>query len=146
MRPPIPRGGGPVTAAEMLDDQLGQDVPGGCVSCSAVQTVVREDEGIYRMTISHDDSCPVLAHHSKIGPLEARLAALREDWRRWRDIDPEMLAAREDLDFGDIMPEAGGDRVLAARAWRAGILAQLREIGHGLADQLARERERVAGA
>lgn len=129
---------------EMLDAHVDQgQVAGGCDHCAATQTMHRESEGIYRLAIAHDTVCPVLAHHTRIAPLAARLAELRRQWRMWKDVDPEELAQREDLEFDDMYPEALGDRVLAARMFRAGVMAQIRELGHGLAEQLAAERERA---
>jgi hypothetical protein len=122
--------------SELLDAHIGQEIAGGCDTCSAVQTVRRETEGVYRMTVAHDDGCPVLAFHTDILPLKTQLAELRREWHMWNDVAPEQLAERDDLDLSEIVPEARGDRVLAARAWRAGILAQLEVLGAALAERL----------
>lgn len=42
-----------------LCDQL--PVPGGCPDCNAEQTMTRDGNGIYRLTVAHDDTCPWLA-------------------------------------------------------------------------------------
>lgn len=43
----------------ILDEVLGLRIPGGCEHCEAYQ-VVRKVEGIYLMTVYHDDWCPNL--------------------------------------------------------------------------------------
>jgi hypothetical protein len=39
--------------------------PGGCDSCDAEQKL-RNDNGIWRLTIMHDDWCPFIAQHQKM--------------------------------------------------------------------------------
>ena len=39
----------------------GAEVPGGCADCDAYQTVRPLAEGIWNVTVHHDDGCPVLA-------------------------------------------------------------------------------------
>ncbi len=41
---------------------LGQKVPGGCDDCDAYQHL-REHDGIYVLTVAHDDWCPTLAKY-----------------------------------------------------------------------------------
>ena len=38
----------------------GQHVRGGCDSCDAHQTLEEVDDGIWSLTVHHDDDCPVL--------------------------------------------------------------------------------------
>ena len=36
----------------------GQQIRGGCASCNAYQTL-DEDDGVYALTVHHDDDCPI---------------------------------------------------------------------------------------
>lgn len=44
----------------VLDAMVGRRTPGGCEDCSAYQTVVRTGDGVYDLTVHHDDTCPRL--------------------------------------------------------------------------------------
>ena len=39
---------------------VGRRLPGGCNDCNAYQTMTRVDDGLYVLTVHHDESCPVL--------------------------------------------------------------------------------------
>jgi hypothetical protein len=41
----------------LLDALQGRQVPGGCADCDAVQVVDQQD-GVYVITVRHDDTCP----------------------------------------------------------------------------------------
>lgn len=120
-----------MSTEEMLNEAVGQDIPGGCDDCDAVQRM-REDDGIYVLSIQHSDDCPALASHRQ-APARQRLAALREQWLWWRDADPERIA---EVDVELDLTEAGGDRLLAIRAWRAARMAELQVLGTALAEQV----------
>lgn len=129
---------GAVTVTEVLDAHVGQETPGGCDHCDAVQAIGSDAEftGIYRITIYHDDDCPNLAHHRQ-APLRQRLTELREAWTWWNEMDPERVAADTSIDLvPEALTDAGGDRLLAVTAWRAGRLAELEVLGRAIADQL----------
>ena len=53
---------GPNPIHEMLAKEAakGQRVRGGCDSCDAFQTLEEVDEGVWSLTVHHDDWCPVL--------------------------------------------------------------------------------------
>jgi hypothetical protein len=36
-------------------------IPGGCEHCEATQVVRAVDSGVWRLTVRHQDDCPVLA-------------------------------------------------------------------------------------
>jgi hypothetical protein len=57
----------------MLGPLDGARTPGGCDHCDAYQTVRPELEGVWRLTVHHDDECPELARRSGDvrGPEEA---------------------------------------------------------------------------
>jgi hypothetical protein len=124
-----------LSAAELLDVHVGQEVPGGCMDCDAVQRM-REDDGIYVLNIQHSDGCPTLAAHRQ-APARQRLAALREQWLWWRDADPERIA---EVDVELDLTEAGGDRLLAIRAWRAARMAELEVLGTALAERIENDQ------
>lgn len=44
-----------------LDALLDQHVPGGCADCDAY-TYTQLVDGIYRMAVYHDPTCPYLTH------------------------------------------------------------------------------------
>lgn len=46
-------------AAAALDPLVGRRIPGGCDDCDAYQSMVLT-EGIYMLTVHHDDTCPWL--------------------------------------------------------------------------------------
>ena len=46
------------STASYLDSMTGHRMPGGCDDCDAYQTVTREAEGMYRMLVHHDATCP----------------------------------------------------------------------------------------
>ena len=46
----------------------GARIPGGCDHCDAYQTAAAIDDGIYRVTVHHDDDCQVIAAHEKGRP------------------------------------------------------------------------------
>lgn len=126
-----------MSAAEHLDTLVGREVAGGCARCPAVQRVERQGDGIYSLTIAHDDHCPTLRLHAEVLPLRVKVAELRRQWHLWHGKTPEELAQRDDIDFNAMFPEADCDRVLAARAWRASVLAQLEVLGTEFARRLA---------
>jgi hypothetical protein len=47
----------------ILRGMVGYTHPGGCDTCTATQTLAEVHPGVFVNTISHDDDCPVLAHH-----------------------------------------------------------------------------------
>jgi hypothetical protein len=49
----------PVTATIAAID--GAQIPGGCTSCTAYQTIAAHADGpnLHRITVHHDDDCPV---------------------------------------------------------------------------------------
>jgi hypothetical protein len=50
-----------MSIASILAPLIGSEVPGGCDTCDAIQTVQRLDCGrVYRLTVAHDWSCPTL--------------------------------------------------------------------------------------
>ncbi|ROR53277.1 hypothetical protein EDD41_0412 [Luteococcus japonicus] len=48
-----------IQALDAMCDQL--PIPGGCLDCNAEQTMTRDSNGVYRITIHHEDTCPWLA-------------------------------------------------------------------------------------
>ncbi len=38
----------------------GQEIPGGCETCDAFQTVQVEESGVIHLVVHHDDWCPFL--------------------------------------------------------------------------------------
>lgn len=44
-----------------LDGLVGSRSPGGCPACHAVQSLSRDDDGIYNLLVEHDPTCPRLA-------------------------------------------------------------------------------------
>ena len=46
-------------AASALDALAGRRIPGGCDDCDAFQTMTLT-EGVYMLTVHHDESCPWL--------------------------------------------------------------------------------------
>lgn len=122
-----------MSAEKMLNEAVGQDIPGGCDDCGAVQRMRKEDDGIYVLNVQHDDRCPTLASH-RHASARHHLKALREQWVWWRDVDPEMVA-EVDVELPSLA-EAGGDRLLAIRAWRAARMAELEVLGTALAERI----------
>ena len=51
---------GPVSLEDLFSQTEREPIRGGCDQCSAYQTVIVEEPGIYRLTVHHDDWCPVL--------------------------------------------------------------------------------------
>jgi hypothetical protein len=43
----------------------GEGIPGGCEYCDAYQTVESVSEGIWRMTVHHDEWCPWLRQRER---------------------------------------------------------------------------------
>jgi hypothetical protein len=43
----------------------GARIDGGCTECNAYQTTRQASPGVWRITIHHDDWCPVLARHRR---------------------------------------------------------------------------------
>lgn len=48
----------------ILDQLLGQRIAGGCDHCDAYQTF-DDDQGIYVLTVHHDDDCPILTPQTR---------------------------------------------------------------------------------
>jgi hypothetical protein len=47
------------TVSEMPEQFVGIEIYGGCESCDAHQTVAPlGGQGVFRLTVHHDDSCP----------------------------------------------------------------------------------------
>jgi hypothetical protein len=44
-----------------LDNLAGRHLPGGCDDCDADQTVTQTSDGVYVLTVHHDDGCPFLS-------------------------------------------------------------------------------------
>ncbi|HIW29781.1 MAG TPA: hypothetical protein H9987_07185 [Candidatus Luteococcus avicola] len=42
-------------------------IPGGCLDCNAEQTMTRDSNGVYHITIHHDTTCPWLASIERNG-------------------------------------------------------------------------------
>jgi hypothetical protein len=53
------------TVDEMFAGLVGQEIPGGCDTCAAIQTLHREDVGIWRLSVAHDEWCPTLARYQR---------------------------------------------------------------------------------
>lgn len=51
--------------ASVLGPLDGAEVPGGCDTCNAFQTVAPVMAGAWQITTHHDDGCPVLAAHER---------------------------------------------------------------------------------
>lgn len=49
----------PSTTKQALDQLCDQKLPGGCDDCNAYQRMKLVD-GIYRVSVYHDDGCPYL--------------------------------------------------------------------------------------
>src|SRR4051794_18535850 len=47
-------------AASYLDRMTDKRIPGGCDDCDAHQTVEKQDDGLYVLTVNHDETCPTL--------------------------------------------------------------------------------------
>jgi hypothetical protein len=43
-----------------LDRLTGRKMPGGCDDCDAYQTVEKQSDGLYVLTVHHDPTCPHL--------------------------------------------------------------------------------------
>ena len=48
-----------------LDAMTGRRLPGGCDDCDAYQRVTRYADGLYLLTVFHDDTCPWLNRRTK---------------------------------------------------------------------------------
>ncbi len=49
------------TALDTITAAVGnQRLTGGCDACAAFQTMTKRDDGVFRVTVHHDDSCPWL--------------------------------------------------------------------------------------
>jgi len=46
---------------ELLGPLDGAQIPGGCDTCDAYQTIEPMSAGIWTVTVVHDDDCPTLA-------------------------------------------------------------------------------------
>ncbi len=46
----------------------GGQIPGGCDTCNVYQTVRIDAPGVWRITIHHDNWCPVLTHNHRKQP------------------------------------------------------------------------------
>jgi len=44
----------------VLDQMTGHRMPGGCDDCSAFQSVEKQANGVYVLTVNHDGCCPFL--------------------------------------------------------------------------------------
>lgn len=51
--------------AKLLGPLEGAEVPGGCESCNAFQTVEPIERGMWMITVHHDPGCAVLARKAK---------------------------------------------------------------------------------
>lgn len=45
-------------AASVLEHLTGHRLPGGCDDCDAYQTVTQHGDGVYVLTVRHDETCP----------------------------------------------------------------------------------------
>jgi hypothetical protein len=43
---------------DFLSSLAGKQIPGGCATCDAYQTVREVTPGIWSLTVHHDDECP----------------------------------------------------------------------------------------
>ena len=43
----------------------GARIPGGCTDCDAYQTTEALEDGVWKVTVHHDDGCPVLKRIEK---------------------------------------------------------------------------------
>jgi hypothetical protein len=43
-----------------FESLAGQEVPGGCDQCDAIQVVTEATRGVWVLDIRHEDECPVL--------------------------------------------------------------------------------------
>ncbi len=49
------------TALDTIAAAVGnQRIAGGCDDCDAYQTMTKRDDGVFRVTVHHDDTCPWL--------------------------------------------------------------------------------------
>ena len=48
----------PAPERSYLDDLTGHRIAGGCEDCTAYQTVTDHGDGLYVLTIHHDETCP----------------------------------------------------------------------------------------
>lgn len=53
----------PSAMSDVLGPLVGQEIPGGCDTCDAVQTVERDERLplLWHMRVHHDDDCPTFA-------------------------------------------------------------------------------------
>lgn len=54
----------PLTTS-VLDAMTGKRLPGGCDDCRAYQTVEKQSDGLYLMTVHHDATCPTLREKTR---------------------------------------------------------------------------------
>jgi len=55
--------------ADILGPLDGAEIPGGCDTCDAYQTVHPVKAGIWQIVVHHDDWCPTLiAHQARTEP------------------------------------------------------------------------------
>lgn len=50
-----------MSAHEWLDSLVGSRASGGCEDCNAIQSMSRDEFGIYVLSVEHDATCPTLA-------------------------------------------------------------------------------------
>ena len=44
----------------VLDAVTGHQIPGGCDTCTAFQTITQHAPGVFLLNVFHDDTCPEL--------------------------------------------------------------------------------------
>ncbi len=52
-----------LTPGDLLEALIGQQIPGGCDTCDAVQVVAKLASHVFAVQVNHDDDCPELAQH-----------------------------------------------------------------------------------
>lgn len=62
---------------DMFGPLDGARIPGGCNTCDAYQTVQPVTDGIWSMTVHHDDHCPTLAERENNAEAPAARATPR---------------------------------------------------------------------
>lgn len=53
--------------SRQLDQLVGRTIRGGCDDCLAEQTMTRDENGVYHLTIAHDAQCPWYAQRVRGG-------------------------------------------------------------------------------
>jgi hypothetical protein len=48
-----------------LDAMTGRRLPGGCDDCDAYQVMSQCADGLYVLTVHHDETCPALADNER---------------------------------------------------------------------------------